>query len=121
MLRPARWPDRINLPLHCATERSLLRSGKGLEAGGGTFAGAVSISRTVVLTAVRISRSVNAASRSTGTAWHRKAILMDWLRHFVSVLDSGVLDPRLARSSSSWSSASGIAPVDPESSASFEG
>src|SRR6185295_763202 len=41
---------------------------------------------------------------------------MDWLHHFVSVLD-----PRLARSSSSWSSASGSAPVDPESSASFEG
>ena len=40
-----------------------------------------------------------------------------WLRHFV------VVDPRLTRSSSSWSSASGIAPVDPEaaSSASFEG
>ena len=32
-----------------------------------------------------------------------------------------VLDPRLARSSSSWSSASGIAPVDPVSTASFEG
>src|SRR5476649_16729 len=41
---------------------------------------------------------------------------MDWLRHCVSVLD-----PRLTRSSSSWSSVSGNAPVDPESSASLEG
>jgi hypothetical protein len=36
----------------------------GSNAGGGTFVGAVSISRTVVLTAVRISRSVNGASRA---------------------------------------------------------
>jgi hypothetical protein len=36
---------------------------------------------------------------------------------------SVVVDPRLTRSSSSWSSASGIAPVDPAaaSAASFEG
>src|SRR6266478_1809484 len=57
----------------CATDRSLLLSGKRLEAGGGTFVGAVSISRTVVLTAVRISRSVNGASRSTATAWRRES------------------------------------------------
>ena len=56
-----------------ATDRSLLLSGKRLEAGGGTFVGAVSISRTVVLTAVRISRSVNGASRSTVTAWRRES------------------------------------------------
>ena len=56
-----------------ATDRSLLLSGKRLEAGGGTFVGAVSISRTVVLTAVRISRSVNGASRSTATAGRRES------------------------------------------------
>jgi hypothetical protein len=58
---------------YLATDRSLLLSGKRLEAGGGTFVGAVSISRTVVLTAVRISRSVNGASRSTATAWRRES------------------------------------------------
>lgn len=41
---------------------------------------------------------------------------MGWLRQFVSVAD-----PMLARSSSSWSSTSGMAPVDPDSIASFEG
>jgi hypothetical protein len=63
----------IAISLHLATDRSLLLSGKRLEAGGGTFVGAVSISRTVVLTAVRISRSVNGASRSTATAWRRES------------------------------------------------
>lgn len=56
-----------------ATDRSSLLSGKRLEAGGGTFVGAGSIRRTVVLTAVRISRSVSGASRSTATAWRRES------------------------------------------------
>jgi hypothetical protein len=64
---------RRGIGKYWATDRSLLLSGKRLEAGGGTFVGAVSISRTVVLTAVRISRSVNGASRSTATAWRRES------------------------------------------------
>jgi hypothetical protein len=64
---------RSGIGLHCATDRSSLLSGKWLEAGGGTFVGAVSISRTVVLTVVRIWRSVNNASRSTATAWRRES------------------------------------------------
>jgi len=58
---------------HMTTDRSLLLSGKRLEAGGGTFVGAVKVSRTVGLSAVRISRSVNGASRSTATAWRRES------------------------------------------------
>jgi len=63
-----------------------------------------------------VERNSASGTFLTIAADHTLVCSMDRLPHFVSALD-----PTLARSASSWSSASGVAPVDPESSASFEG
>lgn len=63
---------------------------------------------------MRSSRPVSISPRGTSRA--RALCSMGSPHHGVSEPD-----PRLARSSSSWSRTSGIAPVDPVSTASFEG